>query len=267
MMNARRPRAASWAAFSATVLALLLAACAGATPSPIATPSASAQYPGWPGSGSVIANPNFVPILVSAETGTGHSRMLVTIEDAALRSLASPDLSVSESFYDLAASVDNPTTQVDGTFHWLIPDSKGIYVSYADFPHAGDWGLEVTASAAGEPDRTGRVTFSVRETTSTPAIGADAPPSDTLTATDAAAISAISTDEDPDPAFYSLSILDAIAAGKPFVVVFATPALCTSGVCGPALDQAAQEDGREAGERQVDSYRERKSGQPGDHRA
>ena len=47
----------------------------------------------------------------------------------------------------------------------------------------------------------------------------------------------MSTDTDPDPAYYTLSIADAIAASKPFVVVFATPAFCTSGVCGPALDQ------------------------------
>ena len=64
-------------------------------------------------------------------------------------------------------------------------------------------------------------------TTTTPAIGADAPPSDTLTATDPATLVAISTDEHPDLAFYALSVKDAIAAGKPFVLVFATPLFCT----------------------------------------
>jgi len=41
-----------------------------------------------------------------------------------------------------------------------------------------------------------------------------------------------------DPAFYRLSVRDAIAAGMPFVVVFATPAFCTSRTCGPALELA-----------------------------
>jgi hypothetical protein len=82
--------------------------------------------------------------------------------------------------------------------------------------------------------------FSVRDKTDTPAIGADAPASDTLTATDPAAIVAISTDQDPDPRLYTLSVKDAIGAGKPFVLVFATPLFCTSGTCGPALDLVKQ---------------------------
>jgi hypothetical protein len=221
-------------------LAAVLTGCSTGTPALSATPSQAGQYPGWPGSGVVVGNPNFVPIVVSAELGTGHARVLLTAEDAARRSLASPDLSLQATFYDLAASVETPTATEAATFRWLIPDSKGIYVTYVDFPHAGDWGVEVSGHAANQEKVSGRVTFSVREQTSTPAIGSDAPPSDTPTAADAGALKAISTDQSPDLAFYRLSISDAIAARKPFVVVFASPALCTSGVCGPALEQVKQ---------------------------
>jgi hypothetical protein len=100
--------------------------------------------------------------------------------------------------------------------------------------------MEVTAHETGKPDRTARMIFSVREKTDTTVIGADAPASDTLTATDPAAIVAISTDQDPDPRLYTLSVKDAIGAGKPFVLVFATPLFCTSGTCGPALDLVKQ---------------------------
>ena len=41
----------------------------------------------------------------------------------------------------------------------------------------------------------------------------------------------------PDPAFYTTSVADALAAHKPFVLVFATPKFCTSQQCGPTLDQ------------------------------
>ena len=41
----------------------------------------------------------------------------------------------------------------------------------------------------------------------------------------------------PDPAFYRTSVADALAAHKPFVLVFATPKFCTSQQCGPTLDQ------------------------------
>jgi hypothetical protein len=227
---------------SAILIGLLLAACSTGTQTGGSAPPASAggAYPGWPGSGSVVANTDFIPILVNAELGVGTDRVMIELRDSTGRSLSAPELSTEIAFYDLAASTTTPTGTSPGTFRWLIPDSKAVYTAVADFGHEGDWGLEVTGRAAGKPDQTARVTFSVRATTGTPAIGADAPPSDTLTADGPAELAAISTDEDPDPAFYSLSVKDAIAAGKPFVLVFATPLFCVSGTCGPALDLVKQ---------------------------
>ena len=221
-------------------LGLVLVACTTGVQTSSSPSAAEGVYPGWPGSGTVVGNTDFIPILVNAEVGVGHGRVMIELRDSAGRSLSAPDLSTQIGFYDLAASTVTPTSQATGTFRWLIPDTKAIYTAYAEFPRAGDWGIEVTAHAAGVPDRTARVTFSVRAITLTPAIGANAPPSDTLTAANLASVAAISTDEHPDPAFYTLSIRDAIAAGKPFVVVFATPAYCISGTCGPALDLVKQ---------------------------
>ena len=225
----------------ALALGLLLVGCSTSTGSgSVAPSSAGGQYPGWPGSGTVVGNTDFIPIVVNAEVGVGNSRVMLELRDSAGRSLASPDLSIRESFYDLAASVDTAASQSPGTFRWLIPDTKAVYTASADFAHAGDWGIEVTGTATGKPDRTARVIFSVRETTQTPAIGADAPPSDTMTGTDPATIAAISTDTHPDSRFYTLSVKDAIAAGKPFVLIFATPLFCVSRTCGPALDLVKQ---------------------------
>jgi hypothetical protein len=236
MSSRSRQRVAERRAWAAAALALVLASCSGGPEASEPASSAGGPYPGWPGSGTVVANSDFVPVLVSAEIGVGHSRVLVTVEDRAGRTLAAPDLTLEERFYDLGESTETPVSEVAGTFRWLIPQTKGMYTAYADFSNAGDWGVEVTGHQDGQPDRTARVTFSVRQTTQTPAIGADAPPSDTPTASEPSLLAVISTDEAPDPAFYALSIRDAIAAGKPFVVVFATPAFCTSGACGPALD-------------------------------
>ena len=235
----RQLKTASRCGWLAAAIGLVLVACSNGSTESLAA-SGAGQYPGWPGSGTVVATGDFVPILVSAELGTGHERVLITLQDRAGRTLVAPDVTVDESFYELAASVDTPVNEVAGTFRWLIPDEKAIYSAFTDFARAGDWGVEVTAHQAGQADRTARITFSVRRTTLTPAIGGPAPATDTPTATDLTAVSAISTDEKPDLAFYALSIRDAIAAGKPFVVVFATPAFCTSGTCGPALDLVKQ---------------------------
>ena len=220
-------------------LALLLSACSvGESSQSPSTPAG--QYPGWPGSGSVVASGDFIPLLVNSELAVGSQRVMVELQDSAGRSLTSSDLAVRIGIYDLDASTDAPASQAPGTFRWLIPDTKAIYTSPATFTHAGVWGLEVSATGGGAADRTARVTFSVRNATTTPAIGASAPASDTLTASDPATLAAITTDEHPVPAFYALSVKDAIGAGKPFVLVFATPLFCTSGTCGPALDLVKQ---------------------------
>ena len=49
--------------------------------------------------------------------------------------------------------------------------------------------------------------------------------------------SKISTDAHPDPAFYQTSVADALAAHKPFILVFATPKFCVSQQCGPTLEK------------------------------
>jgi hypothetical protein len=115
----KAPSHGTWAAIAA--VGLMLVACSA--PGASIAPSGAGQYPGWPGSGTVVANGDFIPVLVSAEVGTGHSRLLITLQDAAGRTLAAPEVTVDEGFYDLAASTDTPAGQTAGTFRWLIPDS------------------------------------------------------------------------------------------------------------------------------------------------
>lgn len=45
-------------------------------------------------------------------------------------------------------------------------------------------------------------------------------------------------DPNPDPSLYGESVDQALAAGEPFVLAFATPAFCESAGCGPTLDMA-----------------------------
>ena len=69
-----------------------------------------------------------------------------------------------------------------------------------------------------------------------PDAGDPAPPSQTLTAADTTDLATISTDPEPNPAFYQLSVADAVSSGKPSVIVFATPAFCQTALCGPTMD-------------------------------
>ena len=177
-----------------------------------------------------------VPIVVSSELVVGSNRFLFGLTDTQNRPIASPELATTARFYDLVADPSTPVAEAPGTFIWTVPDELGLYHTTADFPRAGPWGVEIVASVAGQPDMTARAIFDVREASTTPTIGAAAPASDTPTATDAAGIAAISTDPAPNPAFYRTSVKDALAAGRPFVLVFSTPLFCTSRTCGPTLE-------------------------------
>ncbi|MGI8704107.1 MAG: hypothetical protein ACR2JZ_06310 [Candidatus Limnocylindrales bacterium] len=227
----------------AALLGLVAAAC-GATPGgQMGSPSnlgaatqGTSGYPGWPGSGSAVGSPDLVPVLISSELAVGPNRFLFSLLDGQNRLLAKPDVATSVGFFDLAADPEAAVETAEGDFLWSIEGEQGLYVSQVDFARAGDWGVEVTAEGPSLPKRTTRVVFGVREESRTPAIGAPAPASDTPTAETADEIAAISTDEAPDPDFYRLSVADAVKAGKPAVITFATPKFCSSRVCGPTLD-------------------------------
>jgi len=236
--SARRPAARI---VVLAVAALVLAGCGGGSPPQAASsaPSSSASsvaggFPGWPNGPDPAAK--MVPVIVSSQRVVGANRFLYALTDTSNKPIASPNLATTARFFDLAADPATPVAEVPGTFIWTVPDEIGLYHASVDFARAGPWGVEIVASAPGQPDRTARAIFDVRETSTTPAIGAAAPASDTPVATDAAGIAAISTDRQPDPAFYRTSVRQALAAGKPFVLVFATPLFCSSRTCGPTLE-------------------------------
>jgi hypothetical protein len=214
---------------AALLLSALAAACSAG---PAASPS-TASLAEWP--------PNktypLIPVPVSTELVVGPNRLLVNLIDAATNaSAAAADHPVQLRLYDLAADAANPAVTADGTYMATIPQLPGLYRANVTFDRAGQWGLEAILDPGTASAKTGRFIFDVRDSGTSVALGAAAPSEDTPTATDAAGIAAISTDDDPNPDFYTTSISGALAAHEPFVVVFATPAFCRSATCGPTLD-------------------------------
>ncbi len=70
-----------------------------------------------------------------------------------------------------------------------------------------------------------------------PGLGDPASPSATPTlASTGGDLSALSTARAPSRALYAVSVADALAAGVPFVVSFATPLYCQTRTCGPVVD-------------------------------
>lgn len=202
--------------------ALLVSACgAPAAGDPTAEPPTTAA-----------AEPGVFPLVASSDLAVGQQRLLVALFDERSELLGSPTVPVRFELRSPAGS----TTNVEAAFLWSIPEERGLYRATVEFDRAGTW--TVVAHPEGLPVSQ-PADFEVKEDPATVAAGEPAPPSKTPTA-DQAPLDELTTDPQPDPRFYELSIGEAVASGRPTVVVFATPAFCTSKVCGPTLDLVKQ---------------------------
>ena len=210
-------------------IAGVLAACSGGAtqPTPNFTLTPVASQP----------TADILPIFVSTEIVPGRNRFLFSLTDGQRNLIASPDLQVQLELFSRDGDQGTKLADVPAEFLWAIEGERGLYVAYPEFPSAGRYGFRFLANREGEPVMTVLADFDVAAEGTTPAIGEPAIPSDTPTADDVGGdLSQISTDESPDPSMYEVTIAEAIEAGEPFVVTFATPKLCTSRVCGPTLD-------------------------------
>jgi hypothetical protein len=120
--------------------------------------------------------------------------------------------------------------------HGDATDVQGIYVTQVTFPRAGTWGLEVLAQSGNGAVESSRLSISALAASLTPMVGTPAPRSRNRIASDVPELKQIDSSEPPDPRLHQTRIADAIAQGKPQVIVFATPRHCTSRVCGPVVD-------------------------------
>jgi hypothetical protein len=188
--------------------------------------------------GAPATPPTLTPLLVSNFIVCGHARILFLFLDSANRDASAPDRTVSVAFYDLGKDPATPVATVDGEFIWTIQDERGMYITNVDLPEAGQWGAEFTTEAPGSPAETTRVTFEVHDDSPWVAVGEQAPASKSPTLKDVPGeIWRITTDQHPDPVFYETSVAEALAAHKPFFLVFATPKFCVTAQCGPTLDR------------------------------
>lgn len=164
--------------------------------------------------------------------GTGEQRLLVALVDVATNEfLAAED---REATLLLRDEDGTPIGTYELDFVWTIPDVRGIYSTMVEIPEAGVYQITVDAEGFNESGPSGFTAFDDSVNVSR---GEPAPATPTRTVQEFPDLAIISSDPDPDPALYQLSIDEAVANGKPTVIVFATPAFCASQACGPMLDQ------------------------------
>ena len=118
---------------------------------------------------------------------------------------------------------------------------RGVYASQVSFDRPGFWQVAVKAHINGGPARTATAAFEVLDHHLVPAPGDAALATENLTlsspgTTPQSIDSRASAGSIPDPDLHRSTIADALRAHQPAVVVFSTPAFCTSRMCGPITD-------------------------------
>lgn len=224
-----RPGAAARVAAFLAVLTIVIAAC-GSTVSPTQNPNTSSA----PASGS--AQPPILPIQVTSFFHVGDNRVIFGLADSTgQKAIATPDRTLTVGFNGPSGQAIPPAPM---SFIWALQPVNGVYVGHATFPASGKWTADFTTTAPGSPSLTMTFGFDVLDRSPVVSVGDPAPSVKTPTLADVGGdVAKISSDPNPVKRFYETSEDAAVAARKPFVLIFATPKFCQTATCGPTLDR------------------------------
>ena len=232
---------------SASLLAALLfvTACGGSTPpSPSSSESGAPEstrngcVSEWPATGKATST-GPIPLLVNSDLAPGENRLLLSLVDAGGFPLGGPGWNLSAESFNLTADGCTPlATKIEIPFTWSIKDLRGFFIGPAEIP-AGTEELGLSISGTDAIGAAVSIRFAAQVWPEGIALrpGDAAPTVATPTvATSGHGLAGISTDASPLARLYQYSAADLLAAGTPFVMVFASPAFCVSQACGPTMD-------------------------------
>ena len=232
---------------SASLLATLLfvIACGGSTPpSPSSSESGAPQstrngcISEWPAAGKATST-GPIPLLVNSDLAPGENRLLLSLVDAGGFPLGGPGWNLSAESFNLTADGCTPlATTIEIPFTWAIKDLRGFFIGPAEIP-AGTEELGLSINGTDATGAAVSIRFAAQVWPKGIALrpGDAAPTVSTPTvATSEHGLAGISTDASPLARLYQYSAADLLAAGTPFVIVFASPAFCVSQACGPTME-------------------------------
>ena len=203
------------------VVVLVVAGCAG---SATATEVPPATVSGGPSAMSVA--------VASTDFGVGSPRVPFVLFQGSQPITNAQSISVEA--FDLASGTPVPGWQGSATSYndYNVP----YWVVFPQLPHAGYWGLGAVVTLADGSQSQAQFTIEALDTPSAPKIGDTPPASHNRTLTTEPDIAKLTSDTDPEPGLYQMTVADALKSGKPTVVTFATPAYCTSRLCAPVVN-------------------------------
>ena len=208
----------------AILTAVLVVACGNAT---TATPSAAVLAP--------VSSGGLEPILATKVLDVGVQRIsfLLTTPESLV---TAPEATVTSVFLGEGQAMTQ-TKRAD--FHLWPFGVRGSYATNFNFDRPGPWRLDIEVDHEGVQGQA-YVAVDVTAESIVPGIGTVPPLSHNKTLPEIGDIQRLTTHYEPDPDLYQLTIAEAVATGRPTVVVFASPAFCTSPTCGPQTETVTE---------------------------
>lgn len=211
---------ATWA-----LLAVVTAACGGSTAAggpPAAAPAAPTATPGHQLRATIVAT----------QLAVGTDRFPIGVSDG---STPITDAAVHVRVFTSTGGAVTLKGEADAPYLGDGLEGHGLYVTQFHFDAPGLWQAEIAVRLPDGTQATVEQQFGVRMATQVPMVGQPAPRSHNLTVADVPDVSYIDSGQPPDD-MHAISIADAIAQHRSTLVVFATPAFCTSATCGPQVN-------------------------------
>lgn len=214
------------------LVATLLSACGGDEP-----PTPSPTYSGVLGASEFTVGENRFPFGLADRDGAFLEDADVSVRFSKLDGDAERFHSEANAQWRvMEEAAATPHSHADHGAH-LHLDYRGFYaVDKAAFPDPGVWIAEF-AVADGTPTRPS--VFEVAAESAAPQPGDVAPRTANRTLRDAASFAELSTRPVERDDLHNVSVAEALDAGKPFVVFFASPRFCVSALCGPVTETLA----------------------------
>ncbi len=240
------------AGIAAMLLSTLIYACGGgdatvpestkAAPPPTVAPGeVVSELPEPPRNWTVVSE-DIGAELATPDLAPGDRRWAVVLFDDS-GTLKFPILRVGSYFYpdgvEGSAPRTGPIQEVTARHHAFPLGARGIYVAQLEFDRVGDWSVEAAVPSPDGKPRLVEVRFPVFEHTASVDLGQRPPASMNRTIDEVESIAELTTGSQHDPELYSTTVSEALGEGRPFVVVFASPAFCTNAVCGPQVEVAS----------------------------
>lgn len=226
-----------------TTLALVLGALcglamAGCGPAPSPTPSVS-TYSGLLAATEFVTGLNRVPFALVDRDGALLEDATVTVRFAHIvNGAAQPRATAAATYHRISGTT--PHRHGDGQRH-LHVDFRGAYVvDSVRLDQPGIWVAEFDATLAGRAVPVESAGFEVREHPGAVGVGEAAPATRNPTILDVTSFAELSSRAVERDTMHDWSVADALAAKRPFVVVFASPQFCVSAMCGPVADTLAE---------------------------